>query len=89
MNHYTLSGSEAFDSLNVGDVIRVPQYENALRVSFDGRDAGLLGVEFSGNPNGTQKTLIQNENSGEVYLVAGSTDKGHVSEVEVVAEVEA
>lgn len=74
-----------FDSLDVGDVIRVPQYENALRVSHDGRDVGLLGVEFMGDSKtGVMKHLVQNDHSGCIYLIAGTQDKGVVKEIEEV-----
>lgn len=82
----TVDARDAFDDLDVGDTIEVPQYKNALRVNHDGRDVGMLGVEFAGdNVNGgTTKHLIQNQHSGRVYLIAGTTDKGPVDEITVV-----
>jgi hypothetical protein len=82
----TRDARTAFETLAVGDVIRVPQYESALTVSHDGRSVGMLGVEFVKDGRGSAtKHLVQNENSGQVALVAGSTDKGVVGTVEVVA----
>lgn len=79
----TYAGSEAFGQLREGDVIRVPQYTNALRVSFVGDF--MVGVEFTDRTTTASKHLIQNEHSGRAYLVAGSTDKGEVEEYELVA----
>jgi hypothetical protein len=85
----TYDGRTAFENAQVGDVIRVPQYEGALEVVHDGRDAGMLGIEFVEDGRGSaSKHLIQNENSGRVYLTAGTADKGEVEEVEVVSAVE-
>lgn len=68
-----------------GDVIKVPQYDGALTVTL-ATDI-MLGVEFvdDGKKNNTKKSLMINENSGNLYLVAGSTDKGKVTDLEVVA----
>lgn len=91
MNSTTYTAREWFDTATVGDMIRVPHYENALRVNYvsppDG--AGLVGVEFVDDAlaaRGASKSLVQNRNSGRVYLVAGTADKGEVREVEVLAE---
>jgi hypothetical protein len=79
-----VSGNEYGEVAEKGDVIRVPQYKNALEVVF--RSSSILGVEFN-NPaikNHTNKHIIVNENTGRLYLIAGQSDKGEVESVTVV-----
>lgn len=70
-----------------GDVLRVPQYQNALTVTSINRAVGMVGVEFVTNKTSATKHLIVNENSGRVALVAGTTDKGRVDHIDVVTAV--
>lgn len=74
---------DAFDDLRPGDRIQVPQYANPLTVQTINRAVGMIGVEFD-RPTGAVKHLVQNENSGRVYLVAGTSDKGEVNDIEVL-----
>lgn len=77
--------------LREGDVIKVPQYENALRVNYcgslNGDQNAFIGVEFAdeGKQTSAEKSMIVNRNSGRVYLTAGRYDKGEVTEIEIVA----
>lgn len=77
----TLTAGDVFDDLSIGDVIEVDQYVTPLQVTHDGRDVGMLGVEFLGTQTAATKSLIRNENSGRVYLIAGATDKGEVETI--------
>lgn len=79
-----LSGKEYAEVAEEGDVIEVPQYEGALSVNHVSDI--MLGVEFvnTNKKNSTSKHLMINANSGCLYLVAGSTDKGKVEEVEIL-----
>lgn len=79
----------AIKNLSEGDVIHVPQYETELRVMFTGDVSGvqnaMVGVEFT-ETTGARKTMVVNKHSGRVYLTAGNTDKGEVTEIDVVQE---
>jgi hypothetical protein len=72
-------------TLEEGDIISIPNYKNDLRVSLVGLDVGMIGVEFADEDKRTSanKSLMINENSGRVYLTAGTADKGEVSEISV------
>lgn len=79
------------EHLSEGDVIRVGQYDGALRVTTTG-DLGddvnaFVGVEFTDDAKaarGADKSLITNASSKRVYLTAGTTDKGEVTSIERV-----
>jgi len=75
-------------TLEVGDVISVPQYKNALKVNHTGELNGeansYIGVEFVDNPTNADKSMVVNINSGRVYLRAGRTDKGEVTDIKMV-----
>ncbi|OLZ39088.1 hypothetical protein A6E15_19180 [Natrinema saccharevitans] len=90
MTDYPTQAATVVSELNEGDIIRVPQYKNALEVAYVNEDNDYIGVEFSDDAKKTSamKNLIVNVNSGRVYLAAGSTRKGEVDEIEVVAAVE-
>jgi len=81
--------STTVKDLREGHVIRVPQYANPLEVTktsaLNGEQNAYIALEFADNPTGTDKTLIVNEVSGRVYLLSGSTSKGEVTEIEIVA----
>lgn len=80
-----LNGSDYANAATEGDHINIPQYDGALRVNHVSEI--MLGVEFvdESKRNNTEKSLMINANSGALYLVAGSTDKGRVDTVEVLA----
>lgn len=79
--------STVVKDLGEGDVIRVPQYETPLEVSYvsdlNGESNAFIGVEFIEGKTQTQKTLITNQHSGRVYLTAGTADKGEVTHIQV------
>lgn len=78
----------AVKELELGDVIRIPQYKNVLEVTHLGKINGepnaTVGIEFVERPTRATKTLITNRHSGLVYLIAGTQDKGEVDTIEVV-----
>jgi hypothetical protein len=80
-----VSGKEYGEVAKEGDIIKVAQYDNALRVNFV--SDVMVGVEFSdvSQRNSTPKHLMINAHSGRLYLVAGQSDKGEVEFVTVVA----
>lgn len=84
------NAAQTLDSLNVGDVIRLPKfYSNALAVVST--TAIGIRVEFVDDAlaaRGTTKDLIRSKFTGEYGLVAGTADKGTVWTVEVVARGE-
>ncbi len=90
MTEYPTQAAKVVSELNEGDIIRVPQYKNALEVTYVNDDNDYIGVEFSDDAKKTSamKNLVVNVNSGRVYLAAGSTRKGEVAEIDVVAAVE-
>lgn len=79
--------SEVQANLETGDVIELPQYETPLKVTYtgelDGKENAMVGLEFQGR-NGAEKSLMRNKHSGRVYLMAGSQDKGEVTEITVL-----
>lgn len=81
----TMAGNEYATEATEGDVIRVSQYKGALRVNHVSNI--MIGVEFVNvnKKNSTNKHMVINENSGNLYLVAGTSDKGKVGTVEVMA----
>lgn len=72
---------DAFDTLTEGTVIRIPQYQNTLRVTFV--SDRLLGIKFVNAPTDTSKSLVRNQR-GLVFLIAGNSDKGEVEEITVI-----
>lgn len=74
-------------TLEVDDVIRVPQYDGALKVTHVRLDIGLIGIEFVDEKKaarGALKNLVINQHSGNVALVAGTSDKGRVNTITIV-----
>ena len=72
---------DTYESLREGDVIEVPQYANEMTVTLVGEI--LVGVR---DARGNERELIQNKpNPENIYLVAGTTDKGRVTEITVVS----
>lgn len=88
MQAQTTQAGKVVKELAEGDVIRVPQYKNALKVNHTGELHGepnaFIGLEFL-NRDGAGKSLIVNRHSGRVYLTAGTTDKGEVKTIKRVA----
>lgn len=88
------TAKETVKTLTEGDIIRVSQYSNALEVThtgeLNGEENAFIGVEFSDEAKKTSanKSMVVNQNSGRVYLSAGTSDKGEVKTIEVVAAVE-
>lgn len=74
---------ETFESLEEGDRIELPQYyQNPMTVTFIGESTGMVGVK---DDRGNERELIQNKHNPEVIgLIVGTTDKGKVSEINVV-----
>jgi len=65
-----------------GDIIKVPQYKNKLRVNFVG--ATGLGVEFKDRSKQTSTMKRINIGpDGSLYLQAGTGDKGKISQLTV------
>lgn len=91
----TETAQDTFDSLSKGDVIRIPEvYDNPLEVTFVGDtdhpegESRMLGVEFTDQDlaqRGARKSLIQSVHTGNYGLLAGSTDHGTVTQVEVLS----
>lgn len=81
----TMAGNDYATVADEGDIIRVPQYQGALEVTHVSDI--MVGVEFADQDkkNNTRKSMMINEHSGNLYMVAGSTDKGKVETVEVLA----
>lgn len=81
--------SAVVSELKEGHVIEVPQYERPLTVTstspLNGESNAYIGIGFVENPTGTPKTLVVNQHSGRVYLTAGTTDKGEVTNIEIVS----
>ena len=85
----TTDARTAVKTLEVDDVVRIPQYDGALKVTFIGGETGTVGIEFVDEEKaarGASKSLIVNKHSGNVYLVAGHTDKGQVETIETVTK---
>lgn len=84
--------STVVKELNEGDIIEVNQYANTLKVThtgaLNGEENAFIGVEFVENTTSAEKSMIVNQNSGRVYLSAGTTDKGEVTEINVIASTE-
>jgi len=74
------------ENLTVGDVIKVPQYKNALKVSHVGEieafNSVRIGLEFVEGETDTMKSLSVNRDTGVVSLQAGTVDKGEVSSID-------
>ena len=85
----TTDARTAVKTLEVDDVVRIPQYEGALKVTFVGDGNEFIGVEFVDEKKaarGASKSLIVNKHSGNVYLIAGTSDKGRVETIETVTK---
>lgn len=79
---------EFINNVREGMIIKVPQYNNTLEVTFvpDSGDIKLVGLEFT-NPdqkNNTGKRIVFNHDKSKMYLQAGNTDKGAIESIEVI-----
>lgn len=73
------------ESLEEGDKIKVGQYKGVLEVTHCGGLQGdknaFVGLEFV-NKSGAEKTMVTNQHSKRVWLSAGTTDKGEVTDIQ-------
>lgn len=76
----SMKAHKALGEVEEGDKITVDGYNQTFtveKVMFDGEMVDIVG------PQGGEKSLVQNVNSGVVRMTVGGTNKGVVSEINV------
>lgn len=75
-----MEARKAITELEAGDKITVDGWNQTFTVTNVMFDGEMVDIE---GPQGGEKCLVQNVNSGNVRMTVGGTNKGVVSEINV------